>query len=152
MKESTRCTFHHLVGGMKESTRCTFHHLVSGMKMSSFFTWLVIRVASFQIILEYGLYISSPSWWYEGEFLHHLVGENKGKVSRHIVANVEWHKVCWTLSKHSWLMYGCVGMYDVYAWMCWNVWCLCMNVLECMMFMYECVGMYDVYVWMCWNV
>ena len=38
---------------------------------------------------EYGLYISSPGWWHEDEFLLHLVGENKGKVSRHIVASVE---------------------------------------------------------------
>ncbi|KAM1205709.1 hypothetical protein FF1_006426 [Malus domestica] len=28
-------------GLVKESTGCTFHHLVGGMKMSSFFTWLV---------------------------------------------------------------------------------------------------------------
>ena len=28
-----------MVGGMKESTGCTFHHLVSGMKMSSFFAF-----------------------------------------------------------------------------------------------------------------
>ena len=37
-----------------------------------------------------------------------------------------------------------------YVWMCWNVWCLCMNVLECMMFMlidmsntYECFVMHE---------
>ena len=82
-------------------------------------------MASCQMILEYGLYISSPGWWHEDEFLLHLVGENKGKVSRHIVASVEDTKYVEPFQ-------SIVG--------------LCMDVLECMMFMYECVGMYNVYV------
>jgi len=56
---------------------------------------------------------------------HHLVGKNKGKVSRHIVASVEDTKYVEPFR-------STVG--------------LCMDVLECIMFMYECVGMYDVYV------
>ena len=56
---------------------------------------------------------------------HHLVGENKGKVSRHIVASVEDTK---------------------YVEPFRSTVSLCMDVLECMMFMYDCVGMYNVYV------
>ncbi|KAM1620942.1 hypothetical protein ACFXTN_017870 [Malus domestica] len=97
---------------MKESTGCTFHHLVGGMKMSSFFTWLVARVAICQMILEYWLYISSPGWWHEGEyglyisspglwhedeFLLHLVGGMSGKLPNDIRVLVV-HFITWLVA------------------------------------------------------
>ena len=81
----------------------TFHHLVGGTRMSSFFPWLVAWMASCQMILEYGLYISSPGWWHGGEyglyisspgrwhedeFILHLVGGISGKLPNDIRVRV----------------------------------------------------------------
>ena len=61
---------------------------------------------------------SSPGWWHEGEFLHHLVGDKSGRLPNDIRVRVV-------------LFRSSVG--------------LCMNVLKCMVFMlidmsdaYEC--------------
>ena len=45
-------------------------------------------MASCQMILEYGLYISSPGWWHEDEFLFHLVGGMSGKLPNDIRVRV----------------------------------------------------------------
>ncbi|KAM1201053.1 hypothetical protein ACFX2J_017209 [Malus domestica] len=43
---------------------------------------------------EYGLYISSPGWWHEDEFLLHLVGGMSGKLPNDIRGCTFHHLVC----------------------------------------------------------
>ena len=79
------------------------HLYIHSVVLKGYFQILTFR-AYFQQG-EYGLYILSPGWWHEDEFLLHLVGGMSGKLPNDIRVQVV-HFITWLVAwRRVWVVY-----------------------------------------------